>query len=172
MLSSDNECDKPSLGSTPPWQWPALCQFYNSPQFLGQYSHLRQAAENNWESAFSFGCQGCEGNILESELNLDKIITNIILSNGINILSGFYGYNTPTTPTEQLGWMLMRNCWDTFQVIFSGNYTVTVDTVRHRSVSVILLMSPVSFFSQVGIHPYIIIENIQWYYQSLSNQVF
>ena len=98
---------------------------------------------------------------MESELNLDNIITNIILSNGINILSGFYGYNTPTTPTEQLGWMLMRNCWDTFQVIFSGNYTVTVDTVRHRSVSVILLMSPVSFFSQVGIHPYIIIENIQ-----------
>ena len=111
----------------------------------------------------SAGCQGPRLDILESELNLDNIITNIILSNGINILSGFYGYNTPTTPTEQLGWMLMRNCWDTFQVIFSGNYTVTLSghSQTARSVSVILLMSPVSFFSQVRIHPYIIIANIQ-----------
>ena len=83
----------------PSSQWPVLCQFYYSPHFLGQYSDLILSEENNWESAFSFGCQGCEGNILESELNLDNIITNIILSNGINILSGFYGYNTPTSPT-------------------------------------------------------------------------
>ena len=166
MLSFDNTCDKTSLtvASSMSVLW------FSS--FSWSIFRSRSSSATNWESAFSFGCQGCEGNILESELNLDNIITNIILSNGINILSGFYGYNTPTTPTEQLGWMLMRNCWDTFQVIFSGNYTVTVDTVRHRSVSVILLMSPVSFFSQVGIHPYIIIENIQWYYQSLSNQVF
>ena len=83
----------------PPSGQPGLSQFYYSPHFLGQYSDLSLAEENNWESAFSFGCQGCQGNILESELNLDNIITNIILSNGINILSGFYGYNTPTSPT-------------------------------------------------------------------------
>lgn len=42
----------------------------------------------------SAGCQGPRLDILESELNLDNIINNIILSNGINIVSVFLWLQT------------------------------------------------------------------------------
>ena len=92
MLSFDNECDKTSLDST-------LHPVASSVSFIILLISLVNIQisvwqENNWESAFSFGCQGCEGNILESELNLDNIINNIILSNGINIVSVFLWLQT------------------------------------------------------------------------------
>ena len=93
MFSLGNECDKTSPGSG------QLCVSFMI--LLIYLVNIQISVRlDNWESAFSFGCQGCEGNILESELNLDNIITNIILSNGINRLSGFYGCNRPTSPTE------------------------------------------------------------------------
>ena len=97
---------------------------------------------------------------MESELNLDNIITNIILSNGINILSGFYGVQH----TNISDWLTVLDANEELLGHIPGDFLMELYSDSGHSERQVSIshpsMAPVLVLSHVRIHPYISISKV------------